>query len=82
MEYRIVSSNETWDDGLDFARMVCELMQEGWTPQGGVFCIVESDGDILAYKQAMIRMETAARQVNIRGWESVTLPPSLLKVDG
>ena len=55
MEYCIVSAR-----GLDaqrrFVRKVCELIEQGWTPQGGVFCIMNG-GCVLGYVQAMVRTE-------------------------
>lgn len=78
MEYCIISSEGK--DAHYLEKKVCDLIREGWTPQGGVFCVTDN-GRIMGYVQAMIKMEQTAHQLDIRGWESVTLPPSLLEVD-
>lgn len=73
MEYCIVSTR-----GLDaqrrIERKVCELMQESWTPQGGIFCVVNG-GVVLRYMQAMVRAERPAQRVQITGWEDAELLP-------
>ena len=60
-EYCIVSIR-----GLDaqrrFVRKVCDLIQQGWTPQGGVFCIMNG-GCVLGYVQAMVKMKTAMQLI-------------------
>jgi len=72
MEYCIASTR-----GLDaqrrIVRKICDLIQGGWTPQGGIFCIVNG-GVVLGYQQAMVRMKPPTQQVNIRRWDSVTVP--------
>ena len=72
MEYCIVLIR-----GLDaqrrFVRKVCELIEQGWTPQGGVFCIMNG-GCVLGYVQAMVKAEPPTQQVNIRGWDNVMVP--------
>ena len=73
MEYCIVLIR-----GLDaqrrFVRKVCDLIQQGWTPQGGVFCIMNG-GCVLGYVQAMVKAGRAVtRPIQIKGWEDVRLP--------
>ena len=55
MEYCIVSAA----DHAAIERRVCELMQEGWTPQGGV-CVALNKWQALRYVQAMVRTQPAA----------------------
>jgi len=61
MEYCVVLIR-----GLDaqhrFVRKVCDLIQQDWTPQGGVFCIMNG-GCVLGYVQAMVKAETVTGQV-------------------
>ena len=73
MEYCIVLIR-----GLDaqrrFVRKVCDLIQQGWTPQGGVCCVVE-DGEIAGWSQAVIRTQPVTQRISVRakGWEDITL---------
>ena len=60
--------------GLDaqrrFVRKVCELIQQGWTPQGGVFCIMNG-GCVLGYVQAMVRKEAVTRPLGSGNWPMI-----------
>lgn len=78
MEYSIIDGRGTLL--VDFVRAVNRAIVDGWTPQGGVFCVVEN-GIVTGHIQAMIRMEQSVQPVDISGWEDMTLYPSLLKVD-
>jgi len=77
MEYCIVLIR-----GLDaqrrFVRKVCELIEQGWTPQGGVFCIMNG-GCVLGYVQAMVRGKTATRPLGPVNW---TMIPLSAEVEG
>ena len=80
MEYCIVSTR-----GLDaqrrIVRKICDLMQEGWTPQGGIFCAVNGIGRVSEYMQAMVRTKPASRLVgsDTCNW---TMMPLLDEVEG
>jgi len=76
MEYCIVLIR-----GLDaqrrFVRKVCELIEQAWTPQGGVFCIMNG-GCVLGYVQAMVRKQTALGQwIHVNNTFSTTEPTFL-----
>ena len=86
MEYCIVSTSGTGAQRL-LEQEVFALMQKGWTPQGGIFCMASTDSPtrMLEYKQAMIRTQPLTQRISVsvsaRGWEDVTLQPFYDGVD-
>jgi len=51
MEYDII---QYFGTAIDFAKFVNTAMELGWTPQGGVYCVMDN-GAIAGYIQAMVR---------------------------
>ena len=71
MEYSIVVG---YHSPVDFRDAVNRAIKHGWTPQGGVCCVTNMDGNVTGWVQAMVRTRRPVRLEQRGILTKVTVP--------